>query len=256
MEPQGREIVLVHDGSPDSDIAATWAAREASRRDGVVTVVASSKSGAERVRQTLMRAGAPAVTVADAWSDGPDAAVRYARQASMLVVGSGGHGRLAQSLLDSADTRHPGHPLCPLVVVRPTRDTTAHRIVVGVDGSAASGRAVRFACRQAGPGQETVSVLLAACLGGLDGTVRSAVRDRRQRVLEDVVGRGRSEFPAVGIDGALVCTDPGRALVDASSRAALVVVGTRGLTASESAVLGSVSRYVVHHAHAPVAVVH
>ena len=48
---------------------------------------------------------------------------------------------------------------------------------------------------------------------------------------------------------------PVNALSDASATADLVVVGSRGMGAIGSALLGSVSRGVLHHAHCPVAVV-
>jgi nucleotide-binding universal stress UspA family protein len=49
--------------------------------------------------------------------------------------------------------------------------------------------------------------------------------------------------------------DPVDALTNASARADLVVVGSRGMGLIGSALLGSVSRGVLHHAHCPVAVV-
>jgi nucleotide-binding universal stress UspA family protein len=49
--------------------------------------------------------------------------------------------------------------------------------------------------------------------------------------------------------------EPGLALEEASRNSDLVVVGARGANVLERAVLGSVSRTVLHHAACPVAVV-
>lgn len=49
---------------------------------------------------------------------------------------------------------------------------------------------------------------------------------------------------------------PGEAIVDAAKNenAAVVIMGTRGMGTLRRTVMGSVSDYVVHHAHIPVIV--
>jgi len=50
--------------------------------------------------------------------------------------------------------------------------------------------------------------------------------------------------------------NPGESIVDLAreERAAMVVLGTRGLGTIRRTILGSVSDYVLHHVHCPVAV--
>ena len=68
---------------------------------------------------------------------------------------------------------------------------------------------------------------------------RSADPDRRLPEIDASVGRGH----------------PGRLLIEASSDADLLVVGSRGHGGFVGLLLGSVSTYAVHHAQCPVVVV-
>ncbi|GAA4236657.1 nucleotide-binding universal stress UspA family protein [Streptosporangium album] len=63
------------------------------------------------------------------------------------------------------------------------------------------------------------------------------------------------KFPEVEVVEDVQGAHPVQALTDASTRADLVVVGSRGRSVVGSVVLGSVSRGVLHHAHCPVAVI-
>jgi len=80
--------------------------------------------------------------------------------------------------------------------------------------------------------------------------------DRRQRIEATV-----AELEADGIDAQLVIDvthhAPARAIVEAADAefAEAIVCGSRGLGAFQGALLGSVSRDLIHHAHVPVVVV-
>ena len=57
---------------------------------------------------------------------------------------------------------------------------------------------------------------------------------------------------------AIHCKNPGEGVVQAANDcgAAMIVTGSRGLGAIRRTILGSVSDYILHHAHVPVAVCH
>jgi nucleotide-binding universal stress UspA family protein len=77
-----------------------------------------------------------------------------------------------------------------------------------------------------------------------------------EAALRQKVEEVRTAHPDVTVEGEVYSGAAERALVEASSNASLVVVGSRGRSAVAGALMGSVSRDVLHQAHCPVAVVH
>jgi nucleotide-binding universal stress UspA family protein len=272
-------IVVGYDGSPDADTAAAWAAWNAVLRDETVTALVVMdpvdmphshpwpepwwREIEDRGRSALQRAGATDVRVERRAGPTTATLVDRARDASMLVLGSKGHGRVAEILLGSVSHRAARRAQCPVVVVRPAMDPSSHRVVVGVDGSEPSLRALDFASRHATVTHDDVVVVRAwrPTTMPIDrhGDVprsMSATLLREEEAVEDVVSEVSARHPGVAIEMSFVGTEPGHALVDASTHASLVVVGSQGLTPLGEAVLGSVSQHVLHRAHCPVAVVH
>jgi CBS domain-containing protein len=148
---------------------------------------------------------------------------------------------------------------------RPTADVgqpTTRRIVVGVDGSAASGRALRWATAQAKTWRADVEAVHAWTVPdmGVDPLAR-AVADP-----DELEAQARRELSLVvdGADGAnlvapvsrtVVRDDPARAILEAGKDADLVVVGSCGLGADGDADLGAVANRVIREARCPVVVV-
>ena len=142
------------------------------------------------------------------------------------------------------------------------------RVVVGVDGSAESLAAARWAMTEARHRHADVDIitcwyppLVAEASGyqvgfldadgyaararqSLDATVASLASDA-----DEARGEGRS------VTGRLLEGAPGPTLVSESKGAALVVVGRRGRGGLTRLLLGSVSRHVADHAECPVVVV-
>ena len=130
-------------------------------------------------------------------------------------------------------------------------------VVVGVDGSEKDRRAVDWAADEAaatGVGlhilyclptvPEGLGVTLAVDLEQLGAAVTARYRDRAQ-----------ARHPDLTVTSETVVEDPAVALVLASHRAAVVVVGARGLGRIAGRLLGSVSQKVAAYAHGVVVVV-
>lgn len=132
-------------------------------------------------------------------------------------------------------------------------------VVVGVDGSEPARRALEWAVEYAelkGADVKAVHVWQIPFSAGADGMVMSAAEYAAgaRRVLEKAVDEVASERPGVRVAMLAVEGNPGRTLVELSEQADLLVVGSRGRSAFVSAVLGSVGKYCVMHAHCPVLV--
>jgi len=134
-----------------------------------------------------------------------------------------------------------------------------NRIVVGVDGSAPSRRALAWAAHEARlRGDSLVAVIawhVPAQLGypavpTFAFDFEGAARQELAEVLEQELGE---DAPAV-----LPRVEHGPAaavLIDASRGADLLVVGSRGHGEFSGMLLGSVSQHCTAHAHCPVVVV-
>ncbi|HKE74277.1 MAG TPA: universal stress protein [Acidimicrobiales bacterium] len=136
-------------------------------------------------------------------------------------------------------------------------------IVVGVDGSAPSAVALRWAAREAGVrGARLVAVLVWDLFNQrhADGTRRfdpdydqAAADAALAAFVEETLGAGPDAAGAV--ERRPVCDRPAAGLLAAAEGADLLVVGARGLGGLRGLLLGSVSQECLHHASGPIAVV-
>ena len=141
-------------------------------------------------------------------------------------------------------------------------------IVVGVDGSPASNRALDRALMEADSRGSSASVVSAWTssdfIAGPPGTgygVRASSRDSGQlatKLVEEVVvkamSRRRSDRSPT-MSKIVVHGRPGPALVNPGHDAEFLVVGGHGHGYAVSALLGSATIYGLHHARCPVMVV-
>jgi len=139
----------------------------------------------------------------------------------------------------------------------------AMKVVVGVDGSEGSRKALRWAAAEAtarGDDLELVHVWeppqAYAPFGlGAYPLDPEPIRDAAKSLLEGLVSEARELTSGIDVRGELVEGPPAQALLDHAGTADLLVVGSRGLGGFKSLLLGSVSQQVVHHAPCPVVIV-
>jgi nucleotide-binding universal stress UspA family protein len=135
-------------------------------------------------------------------------------------------------------------------------------IVVGVDGSQCSLRALDFAAEEAALRGAPLRVVCAWDLPEVGYAVSAYPKEFLQIIQEEadaIVAEARARVaehaPTVTVKTKAIKGHPGAAIVKEARSAALVVVGNRGRGGVASLLLGSVSHHVVHLAPCPVIVV-
>ena len=138
-------------------------------------------------------------------------------------------------------------------------------IIVGVDGSGHSHRALEWAAREAALRQTSLTVLtvhqpLAGWAAGPivypvdDGSTAQAARELAEREANEALKEIGDYLPAEvtvrAVDGF-----PADELLRAAEGAEMVVVGSRGAGGFARLLMGSVSSQVTHHANCPVVVI-
>ena len=130
-------------------------------------------------------------------------------------------------------------------------------VVVGVDGSEASLRAVDWATDEAGYRCAKLRVVHADFLAHdvLNSPIFEDEAKRESAVVQAAVERVRLRCPEVAVEARTVEPPAAESLIQASIGAELLVVGSRGLSRIQELLLGSVSRECVLSAHCSVLVV-
>jgi nucleotide-binding universal stress UspA family protein len=277
-------ILVGYDGSPGAEQALTWAVDEADRRHTSLTVVQSwhepvlsertwlerwddpafeERAAAAALDQVVHQAvaGHPGTAFASQLvAEHPvDALLAAAADSQLVVVGSRGHGGFAGLLLGSVAERLAGTSPSTVVVVRamPPQDGP---IVVGVDGSIESRRALRWATAEGRIRSCPVRAVLAwtaappfGARGAEPFGAAASEADARMALHHILVEE-------LGPDGAesVTCTpvrSPAtRALVEGAEDAALLVIGGPTVAGPDPDHLGSVARQVLRHGPCPVVV--
>ena len=187
----------------------------------------------------------------------PATIVKHAKRGiGLLSIGSRGLDALDRFMLGSASSHTIHQAPCPVMVVkeapRPVR-----QIVLAVDGSPASDKAVRFLLRNLqpqpdGPDREPVSVIVVHVMPFLKyPEVREAGQAVVRRYADKIAKAGFQirEAPQLGKPAEQILK------VAKQHKADLIMTGAKGLGAIGRVLLGSVSTRVVQHARCSVLVV-
>lgn len=205
---------------------------------------------------------------------GASALVELSRDASLVLVGSRGHGGFADLLLGSVAAQVVTHAHAPVIVVRPPTDdphgaVAAARVapgsgpvVVGIDGSPASSLALQFALDEAAARQASLVAIYVWSTDPLDNLRSGAPYDpgraeaEADRMVAEAVAGWTDKYPDTTIVRRPVHhLNPTWTLMESSRDASLLVVGSRGRGGFARLLLGSVSRELAARAYCPVAIV-
>ena len=288
--PSGRIVVGV-DGNPASTAPLAWAAAEATARGVGLDVVLAwhppalgltddgpgaldpfpFRADAQRILDGEIDLLGERIAGLDTRAtavEGRAAAtlIEHSQGAAMLVVGTRGRSLLGLSL-GSVSRQCAAHAHCPVVVVPPkwSRAGTLTRIVVGVDGSAGSARALRWAAEAARIHDATLDIVHAwqaiQPVPDISGMVFALDRDllekASQELLDEMAAAALSAAPLAPGRVRLLPVEgyPAGALHAAAADADLLVVGSRGRGGFARLLLGSAAEQCLHRAPVPVAVI-
>lgn len=275
MNTRAGEIVVGYDGSSDSELALDWADELAAEQGRPLRVLISEVDPTQVLEATsdwheskmaqlesdardrLAGAQAPKTEIEIASVPPSQALIDASSRAAVVVVGARGHSLLSGVVLGSVSQHVARHASCPVVVTRTPYHPDSKRVVVGIDGSSGSRKALEFAFAHASRSGSTVTAVHAwrNTVSGYTGEGLVEEIEAAERVLSEALAGFADSYPDVEVTTEAIPVAPQRVLADASQAAELVVVGSRGLGAFAGLLLGSVSQSVLHHAQCPVAVV-
>ena len=284
-------IVVAVDGSPSSDAAVDWAARDAALRHVPLTIVHVQPADevgpwldfpvalpqeylAERDRRSQEIVDDALGVVVDAVSESREfpvhtkvltgakmpALIEVSTEADMIVLGRRGVGGLRGLLLGSTSSTLVHHAHCPVAVIhadRPDGELSATApVVVGVDGSPASESATAIAFDEAsrrGVDLTAVHTWMNIADFPFDVPTDELATQADEELAQRLAG-WCERYPDVTVHRVVGQDNPAHRLIEESQTGQLLVVGSHGRGGFAGLLLGSVGSAVVHAARIPVIV--
>lgn len=288
------EIVVAVDGSDAGSAAVAWAANAATKRNAPLKLVTAytmpqfmyadgmippqelydqlEEEAMAKINDAreLVRSFDENIEVSYyiAESTPIDLLLQLSEEADIVVMGSRGLGGLSGLVLGSVSSAVVSHASSPVVVVRKDNDVTVNNkygpVVVGVDGSDISRKALEYAFREADARGATLRAVhswadaqvqtslvgLAAVQSQLD-----AMTAQERKILQDELAPMREKYPDVKVEEVVDRDRPIQVLKDNSDDAQLLVLGSHGRGGFRGMLLGSTSRALLQYAPCPMMVV-
>ncbi|WP_159850359.1 universal stress protein [Nocardia sp. CY41] len=280
MSADSNPPVLVGiDGSESGLTAVRFAAAAAARRHAPLHIVESipaptdfgpgvaleeidydiyrkqATAALEAAREAATTAAAPIgeLAVTTEVAEAPPVPVLRDRSESarLLVVGTHGLGAFSRTILGSVSTALARHAACPVAVVPVDAEGADGPVVVGVDGSSWSVRAIEIAFDEAAHrGAELVAVHTWSEFFRYDS--RAEMQQAGAELLAESLAGYGERYPEVPVRRVVVEDRPAKRLLEVGENAQLIVVGSHGRGGFAGMTLGSVSQAVLHGATVPV----
>jgi len=285
-------IVVGIDGSPVSKVAVDWAARTAALREVPLKLVHvlnppvvmafpevpipagylqwQSEEGrtllavaVTTAEESALLIGKGPIAVTTEMIAGPPVPtlVDESTRAQMVVVGCRGRNALARGLLGSVSIGLVHHAKCPVAIIHDEDPLMPHPslapVVVGVDGSPVSERAVEIAFEEASfRGVDLLAVHAWSDTGVFEfpGADWSELQSSAEETLSERLAGWQERYPDVLVRRVVVADRPAHQLLEQAQSAQLLVIGSHGRGGFAGMVLGSVSTAVINAARMPVLV--
>ena len=289
--PTHHGILVGADGSPPSDVAVDWAAREASMRNLPLSIVHVVVSPAVRmwpeipvppeVLARMAREGHEILSDARTAAQKATADCRrihietelftgsalptlidLSKDAEMVAVGCRGTGPINRRLLGSVSRGLIQHAHAHVAVIHDEDPTMTYPskapVLVGIDGSPVSEAATAVAFDEASRrGVELIALHVWSDFATYDmpETELAALQRQADETLAERLAGWQERYPDVSVRPIVALNRPVHQLLERSEAAQLTVVGSRGRGGFAGMLLGSVSLAVAESARAPVLVV-
>ena len=289
--PTHHGILVGVDGSPPSNVAVGWAAREASMRNLPLSIVHVIASPAVRMWPEIP---VPAQVLASMAAEGHEILsdaliiaqkaaaesrrihietelmtggalpplIDLSKDAEMIVIGCRGRGPINRRLLGSVSRGLIQHAHSPVAVIHDEDPQITYPskapVLVGIDGSPASEAATAIAFDEASRrGVDLIALHVWSDFAVYDmpETELAALQRRADETLSERLAGWRARNPDVRVRPIVARNRPVHQLLESSETAQLTVVGSHGRGGFAGMLLGSVSLAVAESARTPVLVV-